>query len=173
MARKSSKSELEELFAQAWRDHAPADAPEPKREYRWAAHQVGLAPGVRKRLAAAGLRDWRFDFAWVVYGSPSGIYFDGTPRTRLIKVAVEIEGGIWGPVIKCPYCKRSTGRRGAGGRHTRGAGFVGDADKYNLAQSHGWTVYRATSEHLGARRARGFVEMIVEAIRQAPERNRS
>ena len=45
-------------------------------EYRFAAKHVGLGKGVKTRLKAAGLKDWRFDFAW--------------PGR---KFAVEIEGG--------------------------------------------------------------------------------
>lgn len=44
-----------------------------------------------------------------------------------VKIAVEVEGGIW-----------------TGGRHTRGVGFEGDAEKYLQAVIHGWTVLRAT-----------------------------
>lgn len=47
------------------------------REYRFAAHYVGLGPGIKARLKQANLKDWRIDFAW--------------PSQRL---AVEIEGGI-------------------------------------------------------------------------------
>lgn len=53
--------------------------PIPEREYRFAAHHSGgIGKGLRKRLKQAGLRDWRFDFAW-----PD------------IKFAVEVEGGGW------------------------------------------------------------------------------
>lgn len=52
--------------------------PPPEREYRFAAHHVGTEPGVRKRLQAEGLRDWRFDFAW-----PDRLF------------AVEVEGGAF------------------------------------------------------------------------------
>lgn len=55
-------------------------------------------------------RKWRFDFAW-----PD------------IKVAVEIEGGVW-----------------SGGRHTRGKGFESDCNKYNAATIQGWRVLRFT-----------------------------
>lgn len=47
-------------------------------QYRFAALHVGLGPGLRDRLAAAGLRDWRADFA--------------VPDARLL---IEIEGGAW------------------------------------------------------------------------------
>jgi len=70
------KSPLEALFLLAVRAHR---VPQPVEEYRFAAMQVGgPGRGLRRRLAAARLRDWRFDFAW-----PS------------VKVAVECEGGIW------------------------------------------------------------------------------
>lgn len=40
-------------------------------------------------------------------------------------LAVECEGGVW-----------------TGGRHTRGAGFIGDMEKYNEAAKLGWFVFR-------------------------------
>ena len=70
-----SKSVLERTFAAHL---AAAQLPPPVREYRFAREVVGDGPGIRKRLRAAGLKDWRFDFAW-----PS------------LRIAVEIEGGIW------------------------------------------------------------------------------
>ena len=36
-------------------------------EYRFAAELVGMGSGIRSRLVAAGLQDWRFDFAWPGY----------------------------------------------------------------------------------------------------------
>ena len=76
-ARPMTRSDLEAAFLQAWRAFAP-DAPEPREQYRFAAEHVGMGPGLRKRLAAAGLQDWRFDFAW-----PD------------LELAVEIHGGVW------------------------------------------------------------------------------
>ena len=50
-----------------------------EREYRFAAiHTGGIGKGVRARLKAAGLKDWRFDFA-------------DTSQ----KIAIECEGGTW------------------------------------------------------------------------------
>lgn len=56
-----------------------ANLPEPEREYRFGATAAGgPGKGLRQRLAQAGLKDWRFDFAW--------------PDLML---AVEVEGGGW------------------------------------------------------------------------------
>jgi len=45
------------------------------------------------------------------------------------KIALEIDGGVW-----------------SGGRHTRGAGFMRDQEKTNLAALHGWRVFRCTPQ---------------------------
>lgn len=66
-------SKLEEALDVQIRAHG---LPDPEREHRFAAIHVGLGKGVRARLQEAGLRDWRFDFAW--------------PDAML---AVEVEGG--------------------------------------------------------------------------------
>lgn len=72
------KTVLEETFAFWWRALAP-DLPAPTPEYRFAAEYVGgPGKGLRQRLRDAGLRDWRFDFAW--------------PDRH---VAVECEGGVY------------------------------------------------------------------------------
>lgn len=52
--------------------------PPPEREYRFAAAIVGEGKGLRARLAASNLKDWRFDYAWPAHS-----------------LAVEIEGGAW------------------------------------------------------------------------------
>lgn len=57
---------------------AAYDARIPVFEYHFARAVVGDAPGMRKRLTAAGLHDWRFDYAWPA-----------------LKVAVEFDGGQW------------------------------------------------------------------------------
>ena len=48
-------------------------------------------------------------------------YFEANGR----RVGLEVEGGVW-----------------SGGRHTRGAGFKGDMEKYNAAASLGITIVR-------------------------------
>lgn len=56
-----------------------SDLPAPVMEYRFAAESCGgIGKGIRSRLKEAGLRDWRFDFAW--------------PDQW---VGLEVEGGGW------------------------------------------------------------------------------
>ena len=50
-----------------------------------------------------------------------------------LMLAVEVDGGAWVP---------------GGGRHTRGAGFAADHDKFNRAALLGWRVLRFTARHL-------------------------
>lgn len=50
------------------------------------------------------------------------------------KIVLEVEGGIW-----------------TGGRHTRGAGFLRDLEKYNQATLMGWRVLRTTPQTLKSR----------------------
>lgn len=47
------------------------------------------------------------------------------------KIALEVEGGVW-----------------TEGRHTRGAGFLADMQKYNAAGVLGWRVLRVTPDQL-------------------------
>ena len=49
----------------------------------------------------------------------------------LYKIAIEIEGGVW---VK------------GGGRHTRGAGYIKDMEKYNQAVICGWQLLRFTPD---------------------------
>ena len=81
-------------------------------------------------------RKWRFDF---VLGGPdtwrgkTSFHPDGT--------AIEIEGGIW-----------------TQGRHTRGAGFLKDAEKYNCAALTGWRVLRFGTQQVLRGEARQFLK---------------
>jgi len=69
-------SKLEEALAFQIR---AVKLPEPEREYRFAAIATGgTGAGVRQRVKGAGLKDWRFDFAW-----PD------------LMIAAEVEGGAW------------------------------------------------------------------------------
>jgi hypothetical protein len=80
-------------------------------EHRFGAELAGGAgKGLRERLKAIGVKDWRFD-----------VYL---PEYR---IAVELEGSVW-----------------QNGRHTRGAGFIGDISKYNCATVNGIKLLRYT-----------------------------
>lgn len=55
-----------------------AGLPVPETEYQFSRDIVGNSKGVRERLKAAGLKDWRFDYAY--------------PER---KIAIEYEGGVY------------------------------------------------------------------------------
>jgi very-short-patch-repair endonuclease len=60
-------------------------------------------------------------------------------------VAVEIEGGAF-----------------SRGRHTRGAGFIADMEKYNTAVALGWKVLRFTPSQVKDGTALGFIENVLK-----------
>ena len=57
--------------------------------------------------------------------------FDMAWDYHVFRLALEIEGGVW-----------------TGGRHTSGAGFVKDMEKYNEAAAIGWRVIRVQPKFL-------------------------
>lgn len=64
-------------------------------------------------------------------------------------LALEIEGGVW-----------------TGGRHTSGAGFVRDMEKYNLAAMDGWTVVRTVPDKLLRTETINMIEICINNRRQ-------
>lgn len=63
------------------------------------------------------------------------------------KICFEEEGGAW-----------------SGGRHTRGAGFIADMEKYNTATAMGWRLIRILPGRYAD--ALRFVEQILETDKQ-------
>lgn len=63
------------------------------------------------------------------------------------RIAIEIEGGTWN-----------------GGRHSRGAGFRGDCEKYNEATKMGWRVLRYTPDMIDQLQD-GVVALITKSTR--------
>jgi len=60
------------------------------------------------------------------------------------KIAIEVEGGVW-----------------SNGRHTRGAGFVKDIEKYNTATSMGWRIIRVVPSELLTLNTVEFIKTII------------
>jgi very-short-patch-repair endonuclease len=67
--------------------------------------------------------------AELVFAPPRRFRFDYAWQQE--RVALEVEGGVW-----------------TGGRHTRGAGFLKDMEKYNMASALGWRIVRCTPKTL-------------------------
>jgi len=111
-----------------------------EREYRFGAMAAGgPGKGLRARLEAEGLRDWRFDFA--------------LPEIRL---AVEVEG--------ITHFGRSRSGKMAIGRHQSATGIEGDLHKYDAAMRLGWTVYRCSQHMVTAGQAAKTIAILVEIL---------
>jgi hypothetical protein len=84
-------------------------------------------------------RKWRFDYY---------IMQRGFANFTVSSWGIEIEGGIF-----------QNGRNGSGGigRHTRGAGYVKDMEKYNFAAIAGYRVLRFTPQQVLDGTARAFI----------------
>jgi very-short-patch-repair endonuclease len=113
-------------------DAVPKKAKLPKAESALEAAMLQQLQGVR--LTAGMVREHRFEPArrW---------RFDFAWPEQ--KIALETEGGTW-----------------SGGRHTRGAGYAADIEKYNRASVLGWHVIRATAEHVRS----GYALQIMEQV---------
>lgn len=83
--------------------------------------ELGLTPFVRE-LQFHEKRKWKFDAA--------------VPH---LKIGIEIEGGIH--QFRNPRTNELIV-----GRHSRGAGYQEDLDKYNAAAARGWIVFRFSVE---------------------------
>ena len=100
-------------------------------------------------------RRWRFDRAWEYH-----------------RVAVEIEGGVYGKKIRCQACGtlvRGVKKDGSFGRAITIAGghrgferFMSDKEKYNEAATLGWSILRFVREDI-----LGQPFETVEKVRQA------
>lgn len=60
------------------------------------------------------------------------------------KILVEVEGAIW-----------------SGGRHTRGKGYIGDMEKYNVATMMGYQVIRFSTDQVKSGHAIQQIEKMV------------
>lgn len=83
-----------------------------------------------------------FDTLWRQIGGPEldeEVRFHDKRRFRIdrasraVKVGIELDGGTW-----------------VGGRHTTGAGFSKDCEKFNLATLAGWRIFRLTTDMLAS-----------------------
>lgn len=66
------------------------------------------------------------------------------------KTAIEIEGGAF-----------------TNGRHTRGAGFIGDMEKYNNAVLLGWSILRFTPQQMNETKTFELIKQVIEKRKNA------
>ena len=83
----------------------------------------------------AAPRKFAFDYAWIAE-----------------KIALEVEGGVYGRGKPCPACGRKRG-----GAHSSVQGILRDITKYNLAASMGWLVFRCTPAQLESGEAAAMI----------------
>ena len=101
-------------------------------------------------------RKWRVDRAWLPH-----------------QVAVEIEGGAWGRLVKCHNCNETVrARKGdgspgrvirVGGGHQTGR-YQTDLEKYNTLSAEGWILLRFSNDQIN-----GSPFEMVQEIRAALE----
>jgi len=82
-----------------------------------------------------------------VFAPPRRFRFDFCWPDKM--VAVEIEGGIW-----------------TNGAHTRGKHYELDCEKYNLATSLNWRVYRFTEKHVKNGSGLAMVEAALKGTKE-------
>lgn len=61
------------------------------------------------------------------------------------KILIEVEGAVW-----------------VQGRHTRGAGFLKDIEKYNTATSMGYSILRTTPQKLMSKETLDFIKETIK-----------
>lgn len=108
---------------------------------------------LEKLKAKAKRERWEnyFAFIWKEIGGPTLVrehcFCDRKWRFDFAelrsKVAIEVEGGTW-----------------SGGRHTRGAGYSADCEKYNEATRLGWRVFRLTSNMITVQNLEAIMRVI-------------
>lgn len=102
-------------------------------------HMKELGLGFVPEYRFHSKRKWRFDYlVWIHMDNDSAPAFANIGRPKV--VAIEIEGGIW-----------------ARGRHTRGAGYQADLEKYREATRMGFSVYRFSTQEVVNGTAREFL----------------
>lgn len=125
-------SEAEQLLAL----HMRAEGLQFVAEYRFGAEACGGAgKGLRARLEAAGLKDWRADF-----------YLPGS------KLLIEVEGIT-------SFGRTKSGKM-ALGRHQTAKGMEEDLRKYDCAMRLGYTVYRCSQAMVKSGRAIESIKLL-------------
>lgn len=107
-----------------------------------------------QKAKARNLQDLKFRAYCRTLGIPdpkAEVQFHSTRRWRFDyawpehRVALEIEGGVF-----------------TGGRHTSGAGFLKDAEKYNYAACMGWAIIRCMPRTLCTGDTMAFIKRAIE-----------
>lgn len=119
-----------QLKAYLGKDYRPPSKPKLKKAVPRAKGQPSIPkpPSKGEAKLATQLRAYNILFE-TEYGFCPHRKWRADFRLTGTKILVEVEGGIY-----------------TGGRHTRGAGYEKDCEKYNWATAHGWQVHRFSTQ---------------------------
>lgn len=104
------------------------------------------------QLSANNIHHWEREYRFVLPGGQSGAGWKFDFAFPDVKVAIEIEGGIWRP---------------GGGAHSRPQNIERDIKKYNAALRMGWAVYRLTPEMVKSGSELDNIEGLIQSRRKA------
>ncbi len=133
-----SKIPLDKVVAEARKLEKKRQEESDRRKFVLYCKTLGL-PEPKPEYQFHPTRKWRIDYFFEHNG---------------YQVALEVEGGTWGTPVKCNHCNQMVKTKNgkavmqSTSRHTSGAGFQGDIEKYNTLSLMGIYILRVQPKNL-------------------------